>query len=124
VSEGGMAAVKELAMQRYFTDDFRASHSDIVDRIGAGFLATDPQGYIACCNAIRDLDFSGDLHRIQAPTLVIAGGKDVGTPPDMSKAIADAIPGATLAVIPGAAHLSAVEDPEAFNRLVADFLAR
>ena len=124
VGEGGMAAVKELAMQRYFTDDFRASSSDIVDRIGAGFLATDPEGYIACCNAIRDLDFSGDLHRIKAPTLVIAGEKDVGTPVAMSKAIADAIPGATLAVIPGAAHLSAVENPEAFNKLVEDFLAR
>jgi len=124
VGEGGMAAVKELAMQRYFTDDFRASSSDVVDRIGAGFLATDPEGYIACCNAIRDLDFSGDLHRIKAPTLVIAGEKDVGTPVAMSKAIADAIPGATLAVIPGAAHLSAVENPEAFNKLVEDFLAR
>ena len=124
VGEGGMAAVKELAMQRYFTDDFRASSSDVVDRIGAGFLATDPEGYIACCNAIRDLDFSGDLHRIKAPTLVIAGEKDVGTPVAMSKAIADAIPGATLAEIPGAAHLSAVENPEAFNKLVEDFLAR
>jgi len=123
VGEGGMAAVKELAMQRYFTDDFRASSSDIVDRIGSGFLATDPEGYIACCNAIRDLDFSGDLHRIKAPTLVIAGEKDVGTPVAMSKAIADAIPGATLAVIPGAAHLSAVENPEAFNKLVEEFLS-
>lgn len=124
VSEGGMAAIRDLAMQRYFTDDFRASHSDIVDRIGDGFLATDPAGYIACCDAIRDLDFSGDLHRITAPTLVIAGEKDVGTPVAMSKAIADAIPGAKLLVIPGAAHLSAVEDPEAFNRAVADFLSR
>jgi 3-oxoadipate enol-lactonase len=124
VGEGGMAAVKELAMQRYFTDDFRASSSDVVDRIGSGFLATDPEGYIACCNAIRDLDFSGDLHRIKAPTLVIAGEKDVGTPVAMSEAIATAIPGARLAVIPGAAHLSAVENPEAFNKLVEDFLAR
>ena len=124
VSEGGMAAIKDLAMQRYFTDDFRASHSDIVDRIGDGFLATDPAGYIACCDAIRDLDFSGDLHRIKAPTLVIAGEKDVGTPVAMSKAIADAIPGARLAVIPGVAHLSALENPEAFNQQVVDFLSR
>lgn len=123
VREGGMAAITELAMQRYFSDDFRASSSDIVDRIGDGFLATDPAGYIACCHAIRDLDFTGDLHRIEAPTLVIAGGKDVGTPVAMSKAIADAIPGAKLAVIPGAAHLSAVEDPAAFNKLVLEFLA-
>jgi len=123
VCEGGMAAIKDLAMQRYFTDDFRASHPDIVDRIGAGFLATDPAGYIACCDAIRDLALTGDLHAITAPTLVIAGEKDVGTPVSMSQAIADAIPRARLAVIPGAAHLSAVENPAAFNKLVEDFLS-
>ena len=122
VSEGGMAAVKELAMQRYFTDQFRASDVDVVDRIGEGFLATDPQGYIACCQAIGKLDFSGDLHRIKAPTLVIAGEKDVGTPVSMSEAIAKAIPRAKLAVIPGAAHLSAVENPEESGRLVEQFL--
>jgi 3-oxoadipate enol-lactonase len=124
VSEGGMAAIKELAMQRYFTDDFRASHSDIVDRIGAGFLATDPAGYIACCDAIRQMDFSADLHRIKAPTLVIAGEKDVGTPVTMARAMAEVIPGAKLAVIAGVSHLSALENPETFNKLVADFLAR
>jgi 3-oxoadipate enol-lactonase len=123
VHEGGMAAITELAMQRYFSDDFRVSSSDVVERIGAGFLATDPAGYIACCNAIRNLDFTVDLQRIKAPTLVIAGEKDVGTPVAMSKAIAEAIPGAKLAVIPGAAHLSAVEDPAAFDKLVLDFLA-
>jgi 3-oxoadipate enol-lactonase len=42
----------------------------------------------------------------------------------MSQAIAEAIPGARLAVIPGAAHLSAVEDPAAFNALVRPFLER
>jgi len=124
VSEGGMAAIKELAMQRYFTDEFRASDADVVDRIGQGFLATDPEGYIACCHAIAKLDFAGDLHRIKAPTLVIAGEKDVGTPVAMSESLANAIPGAKLVVIRGAAHLSALENPEEFNRVVEEFLAR
>jgi 3-oxoadipate enol-lactonase len=124
VSEGGMAAVKELAMQRYFTDEFRASDVDVVDRIGEGFLATNPEGYIACCHAIARLDFTGDLKRIKAPTLVIAGEKDVGTPLSMSETLAREIPGAKLAVIRGAAHLSAVENPEEFARLVEQFLER
>ena len=123
VSEGGMAAIKELAMQRYFTEDFREANLDTVNRIGDGFVATDPQGYIACCQAIAKLDFTGDLHRIAAPTLVIAGEKDVGTPVAMSESIAREIPGAKLVVIRGAAHLSAIENPEEFNRAVEDFLA-
>ena len=53
---------------------------------------------------------------------MIAGGKDAGTPPSMSEAIVTRIPGARLAVLPEAAHLSAVEVPEAFSALVRDFL--
>ena len=122
VEEGGMGAIKDLAMQRYFSEEFRASHPDVVAAVGARFLSTAPQGYIGCCDAIRDLDYTSRLPRIAARTLVIAGEKDAGTPPAMSQAIAAAIPGAKLAVIPGAAHLSAVEDPAAFNGLVRPFL--
>ena len=64
-----------------------------------------------------------DTPRIHARTFVIAGEKDAGTPPAMSKAIAARIPGSRLAVIAGAAHLSAVEKPAEFNALVRDFLA-
>lgn len=123
VAEGGMAAITELAMTRYFSDDFRAARPEVVDEVKRRFLATPPQGYIGCCDAIRDLDFTARLGEIRARTLVIAGGKDAGTPVAMSQAIAAHIPGARLAVIPGAAHLSAVEDPAAFNSLARDFLA-
>ena len=122
VEDGGMAAIKDLAMQRYFSDEFRARHPEVVERVGRQFLATPPAGYIGCCDAIRELNYTPELPRIAAPALVIAGGKDAGTPVAMSEAIAAGIPGAKLAVIPGAAHLSAVEDPSAFNALVRRFL--
>ena len=122
VAEGGMAAITELAMTRYFSDEFRAAHPEVVEGVKRRFLATAPQGYIGCCDAIRDLDFTARLGGIRARTLVIAGGKDAGTPVAMSQAIADHVPGARLAVIPGAAHLSAVEDPAAFNALARGFL--
>jgi 3-oxoadipate enol-lactonase len=123
VEEGGMAAIKDLAMARYFSDEFRARDAARVQGVADRFVATPALGYIGCCDAIRGLDFTSRLGRIEAPTLVIAGEKDLGTPVAMSQAIASAIPGAKLAVIPGAAHLSAVENPAAFNKLVGDFLA-
>lgn len=123
VSAGGVAAIKDLAMTRYFSDEFRERHADVVAIVGQRFLKTPAEGYIGCCDAIRNLDFSEDLAAIHARTLVIAGEKDAGTPPAMSEIIASRIPGATLAVIPGAAHLSAVEKPAEFNALVRDFLA-
>ena len=122
VEEGGMAAITDLAMTRYFSDEFRERHPDVVARVRTRFLATNPDGYIGCCDAIRDLDFTAQLSRIGAPTLVIAGEKDAGTPPAMSEVMAARIPGARMAVIPGAAHLSAVEDGTRFGTLVSDFL--
>jgi len=93
-----------------------------VERIMARFLETPVQGYLGCCDAIANLDFADDLIRIKAKTLVIAGEADVGTPPAMSQAIAAKIPGAKLAVIPGAAHLSVAEKPAEFAELVERFL--
>jgi len=86
-------------------------------------METPAQGYLGCCDAIAELDFSRDLARIGHRTLAIAGDQDVGTPPAMSEAIVSKVPGAKLAIIQGAAHLSAAEKPQEFSRLVLDFLA-
>ena len=111
VADAGVAAIKDLAMTRYFSDEFRERHPEVVAKVGKRFLETPAEGYLGCCDAIKELDFTADLPRIHARTLVIAGELDAGTPPAMSKAIANRIPGARMAVIAGAAHLSAVESP-------------
>jgi len=123
VEEGGMAAITELAMTRYFSDAFRAAHPEMVERVRRQFLSTDPAGYIGCCDAIRDLDFEPRLAAIGARTLVIAGGKDVGTPVAMSARIAPGIRGAELAVIADAAPPSAAETPREVHAPVTRCLA-
>ena len=122
VSEGGMAAIADMVMTRYFSDAFRESHPEIVAAFRERVLSTPAQGYLACCAAIRELDFAQELSAIHARTLVIAGEKDAGTPPAMSEEIARRIPGAQLSVIAGAAHLSAVEAADEFNAIVRAFL--
>lgn len=123
VEEGGLAAIRDLVAQRYFSDAFRRDHADVVKQVMDRFMETPVQGYLGCCDAIRELDFSSHLPSIKAPTLVIAGSDDAGTPVAMSEAIAKGIPGAKLEVIAGAAHLSAVEKPREFAELVSRFLA-
>jgi 3-oxoadipate enol-lactonase len=123
VEDGGLAAIRDMVAQRYFSDAFRRDHADVVRTVMDRFMETPAQGYLGCCDAIRELDFSQRLSAIRAPTLVIAGGEDVGTPVAMSEAIAKGIPGAKLEVIPGAAHLSAVEKPREFADRVDRFLA-
>ena len=62
------------------------------------------------------------LAQISVPTLIITGAEDNLIPPKESKVMHDNIRSSQLVVIPNAAHLSNVEQPEAFNRAVNDFL--
>lgn len=122
VQDGGLAAIRETVETRYFSDSFRASRPARVAEVMARFMETPAEGYLGCCDAIAKLDYADDLIRAKAKTLVIAGELDAGTPPAMSEAIAAKIPGARMATIAGAAHLSAAEKPEDFAQLVVDFL--
>jgi 3-oxoadipate enol-lactonase len=122
VEDGGLAAIRDAVEARYFSEDFRKRHADVVATTMARFMESPAQGYLGCCDAIAELDYSRDLAHIAAPTLVIAGGADIGTPVAMHEALASAIPGARLTVIDGAAHLSATERPREFADLVAEFL--
>ncbi len=80
-----------------------------------------PEGYAACCAAVRDFDFREHLSKIRIPVLVIAGAHDPATPPADGHFLADQIPGARYAEL-NAAHLSNIEDQGRFNREVTAFL--
>ena len=122
VTEGGMAAIIDVVMARYFSDAFRETHPEVVATFRERVLSTPAAGYLACCAAIRELDFTRDLSRIHARTMVLAGEKDAGTPPAMSEEIVRHIPGAQFVVLAGAAHLSAVDSAAEFNSAVRAFL--
>lgn len=120
--EKGTGALVESTLARWFTETWRAAHPEVMEKIGGLIRATPAAGYIGCAHAIARIDVTDRLDGIKAPTLVIVGRDDVGTPPAMAEAIAAAIPGARLAVIPEASHLSNIEQADVFNRLLLDFL--
>jgi 3-oxoadipate enol-lactonase len=72
--------------------------------------------------AIKGLNYLDRLREIKIPTLIIVGEDDPGTPVASSKAMHERIPDSKLVVLPSAAHLSNVEQADAFNRTVLDFL--
>ena len=123
VREQGCAATVEGTLGRWFTPPFRAARPDVMQRIGRLIAGTPAAGYVGCVEAIRHLDITARIAAIRAPTLVIVGEDDPGTPPAMSAVIAAAIPGARMETIPSASHLACLEQPEAFRRLVAGFLS-
>jgi 3-oxoadipate enol-lactonase len=117
----GVAALADATMERWFASSFRASDPSTVQRIRDVLVASPPAGYIACCEALRDLDLRDDLPRIRARTLVVAGTDDPTSPPPAALATAAAIPGARCVQLP-AAHLSNLGATAGFNASVLGFL--
>jgi 3-oxoadipate enol-lactonase len=112
VRAAGMASISEPVISRWFTPSYAAQAPMVVDAFRAGFERTDPDGYAGCGVAIAGMDQRACLPAITAPTLVLAGADDPATPPEHSEVISHGIPGASLEVIPGAAHLAAVSAAE------------
>lgn len=122
VSTGGMAAIVDMAMQRFFLPETVAQGNPYAASVRRVLLGTDPVGYAGCCAALRDVDHSKLLRKIKAPTLVIAGEKDVSTPWEGHGVIlAREIPGARSMRLP-AAHISNLERPRSFSTAVLEFL--
>lgn len=116
------AAVADAVVDRWLTPGFAAEHPEVRADLRAMLVANSPEGYAWCCRAIERMDLRGDLHRIQAPALVVSGADDLATPVERQREIARSIPGARHEVVESAAHIAAVEQPEQVNRLIAEHL--
>ena len=123
VQTGGMAAIVDSVLERYFSAAFRAGQPEAVAAARATVLRCDTAGYAACCQAVGGVDWLGRLNTIKCPTLIIAGALDVGAPVAMSQAMQERIPGAELVVFDDASHLSAAEQPVLFAQHLQRFLA-
>ncbi len=124
IEQGGLEAVADATMQRWFSAVFRTEQPASVARWRRRVVSTPLAGYLAAAHAVMQHDTGARLAQLALPTLVIAGALDEGTPPAMSRSLAAAVPGAQLAVLDGAAHLSAIEHPAEFAAAVQGFLAR
>ena len=113
VRREGTKAIVDATLQRWFTINFINSSPAKVDRVAVEFSQANSEGYAACCEAIGRMDFRSVIDRIQAPTLIIAGKQDPATPVAMSLAMQTSIATSRLLVLDEAAHLLAVEQPEA-----------
>jgi len=122
VEAQGMTPMVEPTLGRWFTAPFRARRPDVMDRVGKLIRDTPPQGYVGCCHALPKIDVTDRLGAVTCPALVIVGEEDPGTPVDMARAIHAALPGSELAILREASHLSNMEQPEEFSRVLGGFL--
>ncbi len=124
VADEGTTTLIETLLGGLLGDHTRAHRPMVVDA-ARRLMDNPPAGFIGALEAMkRRADSTPDLASIDVPTLVVVGDDDAASPPEVARHMADAIPQATLAVIPGAGHLSSFEEPEAFTREVAALVAR
>ena len=121
IRDKGLAAIAPGTMERWFTQDFREHEPKKIAWVSEMFLATDPNGYIANGEAVRDMDHREIIRSITAPTLVIAGRHDPATTVEAAEFIRSRIPRASLTVL-DAAHLANVEQPHDYADRVLGFL--
>ena len=101
---------------------FRKRHKDVTERVAGWIRGTPPQGYVGCCHALPKINVTDRLSTVTVPALVLVGDEDQGTPVEMHREIHAALPTAELAILRRAAHISNLEQPEEFNRVVGAFL--
>jgi 3-oxoadipate enol-lactonase len=118
---GGMEATVEPTVTRWFPQAYHRRAPASIERMRAMIRRTSLEGYVGCCEAIRDMDQRETIRSVRNPVLVIIGANDPATTPEMGRQIHDAIATSRFATI-DAAHISCVEQPEAFARIVSDFL--
>jgi len=117
VRRQGLEPIVDTLLERWFTREFPD-----VRRYREMFLATDPEGYARCCDALAVWDVREEVATIGAPTLVVSGADDPAAPPEDGALLADRIPHARHVVLPNARHLASVERAEDVNRLLREHL--
>jgi len=120
----GMEALVASTLARWFTEPFRKARPEVMARIGEVIRNTPVAGFCGCCAAIAQVDVLERLKEIACPALVMVGDQDHGTPPEMAVQIQRNLRGSELITIASAAHISNVEQPEAFNAAMLAFLER
>jgi 3-oxoadipate enol-lactonase len=109
-------------LKRWFTEGFHQRKPGDIAKVREMILGTGVEGYMACAGAVRDMAQTTMLLEVKAPTLVTTGRQDPACTVAQSTVLHRMIDGSRLEIIEDAAHLSNIEQPEAFNRLLRGFL--
>jgi 3-oxoadipate enol-lactonase len=117
-----LAPLADATVERWLTGAFKSRHPSRWKQIRDTVTGTSAAGYLGCCAAILDFDFTPRLPLVRVPTLVVCGADDAGTPASENRRLAGLVPGARYEEIAGALHFPNVEHPDEFNRIMLGWL--
>jgi 3-oxoadipate enol-lactonase len=121
VRRNGLETIVEPTVQRWFSEDFKAAHPEVLDKVRKMIRGTTFEGYMGVTAAFLGLDL--EVERISAPTLYASGAEDkLGGPPELMQGLAAKVKGARHVSVPKAAHIANIQNPEGFNQVLGEFL--
>jgi 3-oxoadipate enol-lactonase len=118
----GMEALVEPTVTRWFPPEVIKANPPYLDQVRQMVRTTPVQGFIGCAAALANHNYAAAAATVQRPVLFLAGEKDGVTPAAMRK-LHQSLPGSRYVELAGAGHISNLDQPAAFNRAVAEFLA-
>ena len=125
VRQNGLESIVEPTVQRWFSEDFKAAHPEVLDKVRRMIRGTTQQGYLGVTGAFLGLALAPRLGEIKAPTLYVSGADDhLGGPPPLMQALSEKVKGARHVSVPKAAHIANIQHPEGFNQVLKEFLAQ
>lgn len=120
VENGGIEALADAVMERWFSRPFRETPELDLWR---NMLVRQPAaGYAGCSAAIAGSDFFTTTAALRLPVLGIAGSEDGATPPDLVRETTELVPGSGFHLIRRAGHLPCVEEPREYAEVLGNFL--
>jgi 3-oxoadipate enol-lactonase len=123
VADEGVGVLVELQMGRLLARSTLENNEEVVEKVRAMILESNPNGVVAALGAMRERpDSTPLLGKIEVPTLVIGGEEDAISSPEVMGAMAEKIPDSRHVTLPGVGHLSNLEAPEDFNAALKEFL--
>jgi 3-oxoadipate enol-lactonase len=120
----GMAALFGFQSTRWFSDEFREQHPEVLKRYLDVFVDADIDCYAATCTLLGEADLRAHLPRLRMPVAIVVGEEDYATPVEMAKQLHEAIPHSTLNILPRARHLTPIEHPDAVASELRQLLTR
>jgi len=119
----GAAAIADRMLPKLLSPVTAETQPEVLEQVRRMILGTPVRGIVGALEAIRDRpDSTPTARSIAVPTLVLVGSDDALTPPSDARALASAVPGAQLTIIPGAGHLPPLEQALATSRVMSEFL--
>jgi pimeloyl-ACP methyl ester carboxylesterase len=113
--------VAEVAAARVYSPDYLAAHPELIEQRRRMLLGIDAKAFSHACKILQEVDLIPLLHRLNVPTLVVGGELDQATPPALTKAVADKVPGARYVELKGCGHCPPLEQPQEFVAAIREF---